>query len=91
MSRCDVLAAFFRARPYRWIDGRDLGSVGGSYAWRTRLADLRRAPYFMHIENRQRRIRRADGARFVCSEYCFRPKASTTDAVSSVGALLTAM
>ena len=68
------LAAFFRARPHQWIDGRSL-EFAGRYAWRTRVSDLRRAPYFMTIRNRQRRIAVA-GRRFVVSEYRFEPERS---------------
>jgi len=64
------LAAFLQDRPDQWIDGRILGDVGGCYAWRTRLSQLRRPPWNLHIENRIRRIRSADGRRlFVRSEY----------------------
>jgi hypothetical protein len=64
------LAAFFRAHPDLWIDGRELALVAGAYAWRTRLSELRRPPFVMTIENRQRRIHRPDGS-YVVSEYRF--------------------
>ena len=51
MSLNDRLAAYFRARPNRWIDGRDLADVAGAYAWRSRCADLRKRG--MRIENKQ--------------------------------------
>jgi hypothetical protein len=60
------VAAFFRARPGEWIDGRELMNVAGSYGWRTRISDCRRAPYFMRIDNRQRKVER-----FTVSEYMF--------------------
>lgn len=75
-ARCslvDKLAAFFRAHSGVWIDGRELAGEGGAYAWRTRLSDLRRPPYAMVIENRQRRVRRPDGSRVVVSEYRYGP------------------
>jgi hypothetical protein len=50
------LAQYFLARPNRWIDGMELASVAGSYAWRSRCSDLRKPPYSMVIENRQRRV-----------------------------------
>ena len=56
VTRCDVLAAFFRARVGEWIDGRVLANVAGAYAWRSRCSDLRHAPFNMRIENRQRRV-----------------------------------
>lgn len=67
-SLIERLAAFFRAHPDTWIDGRDLGLVAGSYAWRTRVSNLRRPPFAMVIENRQRRVRGPDGPHVV-SEY----------------------
>jgi hypothetical protein len=54
-----------------WIDGRELGQVAGSYAWRTRVSELRRPPFVMTIENRQRRVHRADSSHVVVSEYRF--------------------
>ena len=53
------LAQFVRQRPFVWIDGRELALVGGAYAWRTRISELRRAPFHMTIENRQRTVRGA--------------------------------
>ena len=53
---CDRLAAHFKARPGVWIDGRELAEVAGAYAWRSRVSDLRREPYYMAIENRQRKV-----------------------------------
>jgi len=52
-----TLAAYFRAREGEWIDGMELARVAGSYAWRSRCSDLRRAPYLMRIENRVRLVR----------------------------------
>jgi hypothetical protein len=65
------VAALFIARPGEWIDGVELAATAGRYAWRTRLSELRRAPYHMDIRNRQRRLRRADGSSFIVSEYRF--------------------
>jgi hypothetical protein len=61
----------FRARPNVWIDGLELAERGGRYAWRSRLAELRRPPFNMRIVNRQRRVGRPDGSTFVVSEYRF--------------------
>ena len=63
------LAQFFRAHPNQWIDGRTLGTIAGGYAWRTRVSDLRRAPFFFSIENRQRRFEAAPGRFITVSEY----------------------
>jgi len=70
-SLASRLAEFFRDRPGAWVDGRALGDLAGVYAWRTRVSDLRRAPFRMVIANRQRRIVRPDGSAFVISEYKF--------------------
>jgi hypothetical protein len=62
------LAQYFLERPARWIDGRELATIAGAYAWRTRLSELRRPPYDLRVENRQRRIR-VGGAAVTISEY----------------------
>lgn len=68
----DRLADFFRARPGVWVDGRVLSEIGGCYAWRTRLSELRRPPFNMDIRNRQRRVRRPDGrGTYTVSEYYY--------------------
>lgn len=67
-TRVGRLAAFFRERPGHWVDGRALAPIAGSYAWRTRISDLRRAPFLMTIENRQRTIETESGP-LVISEY----------------------
>jgi hypothetical protein len=66
------LAAHFHAHPDEWLDGRTLAVVGGAYAWRSRVSDLRRSPYHMTIENRLRRVTACEGEAFVVSEYRFR-------------------
>jgi hypothetical protein len=71
ISRTERLAEFFRARPGNWIDGRELANVAGTYAWRTRISDLRRAPFYMRIDNRQRHVTTPDQQQFVISEYIF--------------------
>lgn len=65
----DRLAAYLRARPNVWIDAHDLMRVGGVFAFRTRLSDLRRAPYLMTIENEIQRCRTSTGQRFTKSLY----------------------
>jgi hypothetical protein len=37
----DKLEAVFKARPYEWIDGKELAEIAGGYAWRTRVSNLR--------------------------------------------------
>jgi len=69
------LAAFFRAHPFEFIDGRVLASIAGFYAFRTRCSDLRRPPFNMRIVNRQRRVTITSDTMttFTVSEYCFQP------------------
>lgn len=55
------------------MDGRALGPIGGAYGWRTRVSDLRRAPFFMTIENRQHTIETENGPA-VISEYRYVPR-----------------
>jgi hypothetical protein len=50
----DKLEAYFRSRPNEWIDGRELARVAGSYAWRTRVSDIRKRG--MTIENNVQRV-----------------------------------
>ena len=65
------LAAYFKARPNVWIDGMELARVAGSYAWRSRISDVRRE-FGMVIENKQRRWN--DGFQtYVHSFYRFSP------------------
>ncbi len=68
-SMCARLARFLVAHRGEWIDGRELAKHGGAYAYRTRLSDLRHAPWLLTIENRQRRIDGSDGETYVISEY----------------------
>ena len=69
-SRAALVAEFFKSQPERWIDGRELANVGGYAGWRTRISDVRRAPFNLHIENRQRRVKASDErCSYVISEY----------------------
>ena len=73
----ETLAAYFLARPNAWIDGMEIASVAGSYAWRSRCSDVRRT-FGMVIENRQRRMRgtpERDYRQYVISEYRYVPAA----------------
>ena len=63
----DAVASTFKARAGEWIDGLALETIGGRYAWRSRISDCRQLG--MVIENRQRR--RPDGS--VISEYRYVP------------------
>lgn len=68
MSLTDKLARFFAKREGQWIDGRELATVAGAYGWRSRCSDLRQRG--LQIDNRQRRVRTANGT-VVISEYRF--------------------
>ena len=67
MTFTEKVAAYFIARPQVWIDGRELATLGGAYAWRSRVSDCR-TNLGMHIDNRQRREGKA-----VRSEYRYTP------------------
>lgn len=67
-SMCARVARYLIARRGQWVDGRELSKVGGAYAWRTRLSDLRHAPWHFVIENRVRVVEH-DGETFRISEY----------------------
>jgi hypothetical protein len=69
-SLAGKLADFFHRRPNCWVDGKTLSLIAGQYAWRTRCSDLRRAPFNMVIENRQRHVA-VGGETFTISEYRF--------------------
>ena len=67
MTLVDAVAAYFRAHPGQWIDGRQLADIGGAYAWRSRVSDAR-TKLKMHIENRQRTV-----GQWTVSEYRYVP------------------
>ena len=68
MSLTDQIAAYFKAHPGQWIDGKVLAHVGGGYAWRSRIADCR-TQRGMTIENRVRRVKSPAGLTYAVSEY----------------------
>jgi hypothetical protein len=72
VSLCDRLEAYLKARPGIWIDGRELSTVAGSYAWRTRASELR-TQRGLTVENRVRTIKTASGSTVRVSEYRFVP------------------
>lgn len=53
----DFFAAYFRARPNTWISALELMQQRACLSFRTRISDLRYAPYLMTIENRQKTVR----------------------------------
>lgn len=78
MTRVDRLAAYFTAWPNRWIDGRELGTIAGAYAWRSRVSQLRRQRKWV-IDNRLRRVKVQYGdtkETITISEYRYVPAAA---------------
>lgn len=67
-SACARLANLLIARRGEWVDGRDLSRIGGYAAWRTRVSNLRKAPWSLDVKNRYRHVQE-DGRKFVISEY----------------------
>lgn len=56
VTRAATVAAYFRARPNTWISALDIMAIGGALSWRTRVSDCRKAPYFMNVVNRTRKV-----------------------------------
>lgn len=79
MTLAAQLARYFEARPNVWIDARAFLDVAGFAAWRSRISDLRRAPFSMQIDNRTRR-ETFMGRTFTVSEYRFVPHVDLRDA-----------
>jgi hypothetical protein len=71
MTLTDRLERFFLEHPNTWIDGKDLAGTAGTYAWRSRVSDVRKrlAPWGVNLENRQRRVRVGTDRYYVVSEY----------------------
>lgn len=65
----DAVADLFRSRPNKWIDARELMTVGGSFAWRTRISDARKQG--MTIENKWHTVYTEYGT-FRVSRYRYR-------------------
>lgn len=85
VSLCDRLAEFFKTHPGEWLGAREL-EFAGRQAWRTRVSELRKAPYFMRIENRVRVVRYSGplepgrSRHFKVSEYLYRPSVEAHEA-----------
>lgn len=86
MTFVESVAARFRSAPGVWIDGKELAKVGGGYAWRSRVSDLRRAPFHMAIENRVR-TEEFMGTKYAVSEYRFVPAAVVAPAPAEEAAV----
>jgi hypothetical protein len=67
----DQLDAFFRERAGQWVDGMSISRVAGTYAWRTRVSDVRHRfkAEGGDIVNRLRRVETEDGQTVIVSEY----------------------
>lgn len=66
----DLLEAYLRGHPNRWITMPDLAYVIGAYAVHSRIADLRKRGMTIEHVNDWRVI---DGRRTCCSRYRFVP------------------
>jgi hypothetical protein len=71
MTLTDKLERFLLEHPNTWIDGKDLAGTAGTYAWRSRVSDVRKRfrARGWDIENRQKRITIAPGQLYVRSDY----------------------
>ena len=67
-TKANQLDAFLHAHKGQWIDGRHLEAVAGTYAWRTRVSELR-TKRGRDIRNRQSRFVGKDGQVYTLSEY----------------------
>ena len=82
-SLAERLAEFFTTHPHTWHDGVLLGTVAGRYGWRSRISDIRRPPFSMVIENRQRQVRSSRGELVTVSEYRYLPPAADTPEIAA--------
>jgi hypothetical protein len=71
MTLTDRLERFFREHPNTWIDGKDLAGTAGTYAWRSRVSDVRKRFKAQggDILNRQKRIYISKDTCVVRSDY----------------------
>lgn len=72
VSLTHQIASYFRERPSRWIDGKDLAKHFGGYGWRTRVSECR-TELGMTVENRVRRVKSSSGLVYAISEYRYLP------------------
>jgi hypothetical protein len=83
IGKAAQLAALFKARPNCWIDGMELARIGGQYAWRTRVSNLRERRFgSMHIENRIRLVEVEPGRTVKVSEYRYVQAGEQTERVA---------
>jgi hypothetical protein len=89
-SLAEHLAEYLQARPNRWINAREFFPIAGSFGWRSRLSECRRAPFNMRIRNRQRRIApdpTQPDTKITITEYCFEPDRLEEGAADGAGTL----
>lgn len=67
-SFTDRVEQLFRQRPGEWINARDFMQIGGTMAWRSRIAEVR-TQRGLNIVNRQRRAKNRDNKAYTISEY----------------------
>lgn len=77
---CAKVARLLLSKRGEWFDYWQVAQVGGQCAWRTRISDIRKAPWFLDVENRQTRVTRPDGSSFVVSQYRIAPAAESSAA-----------
>lgn len=63
----DAVADLFKSKPGIWLDGIEISTVGGVYAYRTRISECRRQ-LGMDIENKV--ITLENGSRRSLYRYC---------------------
>ena len=73
MTKRDQLAAYFRDPDNAgyWLDGRELATIAGAYAWRSRVSDCR-TQLGMQIVNRPR-VLKTNSGNITISEYRYVP------------------
>ena len=65
------MARFFLAHEGQPIRHRELSAEFGCGGWRTRLSELRHAPWFMDIQNHQWNVYDLSGKRYRMSSYTY--------------------
>ncbi len=82
VTYCARVAAYFKAHSGQWVDGRVLATIGGAYAWRTRVSECR-TQLGMVVLNRERKV---DG--YTVSEYRYELPAETQAALGEAEAVV---
>jgi len=71
MTLTDKLERFLLEHPNTWLDGKDIAGLAGTYAWRSRVSDVRKRFRLRgwDIINRQKRIVLSPDQHIVRSDY----------------------